>query len=73
MCAAITVIIVALWQLDLLCAPRFDWTRQIPKREILPFWWMHEADAYVMFLAWIGVGVALLFAALWFWGDSSSD
>ena len=67
MLLGLSLIFIALWQIDLICAQHLDWSRATPKREILPGWFMHDADAYVMFFGWIFAGLVLLIAALWFW------
>lgn len=63
----LSLILIALWQIDLICAPHLDWNRQTPKREILPGWLMYDADAYVMFYGWIIAGLTSIIVALWFW------
>ena len=61
--------LIGAWQLDLIAAEKIDWTRSGPKREILPFWYMYDADAYVMFFAWIMIGVAIMCVTLWLWEE----
>jgi len=57
-----------LWQVDLLSAPYIWNDRKVI--EVLPFWYMLNTEAYVMFFSWIQIGVLLIGIGLWFWEDS---
>jgi len=57
-----------LWQIDLLCAP-YIWNDK-KVIEILPFWYMLNTEAYVMFFSWIQIGLLLVGIGLWFWENS---
>jgi len=48
---------VGLWQMDIIAAECL-WKHK-EWREILPFWYMWNTDAYVMFIGWIFVGYFL--------------
>jgi len=56
---------IGLWQLDLLCAP-YVWADK-KVIEVLPFWYMLNTEAYVMFCAWIMIGLMLVIVAFWLW------
>jgi len=56
-----------LWQLDLLCAPYIWADKKVI--EILPFWYMLNTNAYVMFFIWIQLGLLLIGIGFWFWED----
>ena len=58
---------IGLWQIDLICAP-YVWSDK-KVIEVLPFWYMYNTEAYVMFFAWIMAGVFLIVLALWFWEE----
>jgi len=66
--AGLSLFFFGLWQLDLLCAP-YIWSDK-KVIEILPFWYMLNTEAYVMFYAWILVGVFLIAVGLWLWEDN---
>lgn len=58
---------LALWQLDWQVA-RWEWEHQY-LRELLPFWYMWNTWAYVM---WFGILMAVpfvLIVALWYWNE----
>jgi len=63
----VSLYFIGLWQLDLLCAPYVWSDKQV--REILPFWYMYNTEAYVMFYGWIFLGTVLMLLSLWIWED----
>ena len=63
----IALLLVGLWQLDLMCAPYIWDDRRVV--EILPFWYMYNTEAYVMFYGWIFIGLALIVIGLWMWEE----
>jgi hypothetical protein len=58
--ASIFLTFIGWWQLDLISFPEV-WG-DVHIAEILPFWFMKNTDAYVMFFGWIFVGYAILLA-----------
>jgi len=56
---------IGLWQIDLICAPYIWQDKKII--EVLPFWYMYNTEAYVMFFSWVMIGLFLIIVALWYW------
>lgn len=56
--ASVFLTFIGWWQLDLVSFPEVWGHPHIA--EILPFWFMKNTDAYVMFFGWIFLGYAII-------------
>ena len=63
----VAIFFVGLWQLDLIAA-RYVWENK-EIIEVLPFWYMYNTEAYVLFFSFIFVGYVLTVVGLWLWED----